>query len=339
MSARSVALEHYRARQRLIRALDREAARLWASVNPRDVGRSWLAVMPRLVVLTAAAQQAAAGAADAYLDEVLAAQSLGTATEGRVAVSALAGIASDGRALADLLVQPAMTTLAALGSDVAPSRALASGQAALRMMVSTQVADAGRVADGLAMTARRDSTGYVRMLVGKSCSRCVILAGKWYRWNAGFRRHPRCDCIHVPGQENTVGDLRTNPTAYFNSLSHEEQNRIFTNAGAQAIRDGANMNQVVNARRGLYEAGIGSVKFKATREGATVRGLFGGYEIDPVTGRLRKRGAAELERRQSGSRHISAARVPRLTPEQIYREASGNRDEAIRLLRRFGYLV
>jgi hypothetical protein len=323
VSARSVALDHYRQRRRLIAALDREARRLWSTVDPRDVGRSWLAALPRLVALTTAAQHAAASAADAYLNAVLAEQDIDTAAEGRVAAGSLAGVASDGRSLPDLLTQPALTTLAALGSDVEPDRALAAGQAVLQMMVATQVADAGRVADGVALAARLRAGGYVRMLVGKSCSRCVILAGKWFRWNAGFQRHPRCDCIHVPGRENTTGDIRTNPRAYFDSLTAEEQDRVFTKAGAQAIRDGADMGQVVNARRGMYTASIGGVRVVATREGTTARGLFGGYEVDPATGRLRRR----------------AAQGPRLMPEQIYREAGDNRDEAIRLLRRFGYLL
>ncbi|HEX5995681.1 MAG TPA: hypothetical protein VFY84_11115 [Jiangellales bacterium] len=122
-------------------------------------------------------------------------------------------------------------------------------------------------------------------------------------------------------------------------MTEAEQDKVFTKAGAQAIRDGADMGQVVNARRGMFTASIGSKRFLATREGTTVRGLFGGYEIDPDTGRLRRRGEDELRRVRSGSRFIRAARVPRLMPEQIYREANGDRDEAIRLLRRFGYIT
>src|SRR5690606_23965723 len=33
---------------------------------------------------------------------------------------------------------------------------------------------------------------YVRMLTPPSCSRCTVLAGRWYRKNAGFARHPGC---------------------------------------------------------------------------------------------------------------------------------------------------
>ncbi len=119
-------------------------------------------------------------------------------------------------------------------------------------------------------------------------------------------------------------------------MSQAEQDKVFGRAGAQAIRDGADMGQVVNARRGMYTAG--RLRVAATREGTTVRGLYGGYEIDPVTGQLRRRKASEMERRRSGGRHISGTRSIRLMPEQIYLDAGNDRAEAIRLLRRFGYL-
>src|SRR4029078_24859 len=109
-----------------------------------------------------------------------------------------AGRASDGGNLASLLYQPAITALMSIGSGAAVDRALAGGRANLDMIVRTQVADAGRGADQAALTARPQVQGYVRQIVGATCSRCVILAGRFYRWNAGFQRHPRCDCIHVP---------------------------------------------------------------------------------------------------------------------------------------------
>jgi hypothetical protein len=96
--------------------------------------------------------------------------------------------------------------------------------------------------------------GYVRMLTTPSCSRCVILAGKWFRWNQGFQRHPRCDCRHIPASENISDDLTTSPIDYFRSLSNQEQDRVFGSAGAQAVRDGANISHVVNANATTYVA-------------------------------------------------------------------------------------
>src|SRR5690606_36983122 len=113
---------------------------------------------------------------------------------GEVVPRALAGVASDGRQLDSLLDQPRLTTLHALRLGAPASRALAAGHAELDMILRTQVADAGRVADGISITAR-PSVGYVRMVQGKTCGRCAILAGKFFRYNTGFLRHPRCDCI------------------------------------------------------------------------------------------------------------------------------------------------
>ncbi|WP_416906229.1 hypothetical protein [Micromonospora echinospora] len=274
MSARTVALDHYRRRRRLADALAAVAARLWRRINPDDIARSWATALVDLVPVTNAAQLAAARTADAYLDAVLDAQGIDPTAEGRVVPAALAGVASDGRPLASLLYEPAIGTLSAIGAGATVDRALAGGYVSLDMMVRTQVADAGRAADQAALVTRPKATGYVRMLVGKSCSRCVVLAGKRFGWNAGFLRHPRCDCIHVPAAEDTPDDVMTNPKAYFESLSTAEQDRAFTAAGAQAIRDGADIFQVVNARRGARGLATAGARITA----AEARMLRGGRD-------------------------------------------------------------
>lgn len=297
-----VARDHAALRRRLGAAAAGEASRLWGQVDRDRIGPSWLSLLPRLLLVLVGAQQAVAGQADDYLDEVLDAQGVDPAAEGRVVAAALSGVASDGRDLADLLYQPAIRSLVGIQRGATVDQALAGGRAGLDMIVRTQVADAGRVADQLATAVRPAVTGYVRMLVGDSCSRCAILAGRHYRWNAGFDRHPRCDCIGIPASEDTADDLRTDPMRYFNSLDPAEQDRIFTKAGAEAIRDGADMARVVNARRGMYTAG----GRKFTTEATTRRGI---------------------------------GRSPRIMPEQIYLEAGGDRDEALRLLRLHGYIT
>jgi hypothetical protein len=303
VQAPEVAADHYRRRQTLAEAAARHAAERWAELDAADIRSSWMAQLPELTVALSGAQMAAAGMADGYLAEVLTAQGIAPATDLAVAGRSFAGVASDGRGLASLLYQPAVATLAALGEGVPLSMALATGQATLDMIVRTQVADAGRVADGVALTGHAQVDGYTRLLSPPSCSRCVILAGAFYRWNRGFDRHPRCDCVHIPTQRGMARELGINPDAYFHSLSPREQGRIFTRAGAQAVRDGADLGQVVNARRGMYTAS----GRKLTRESTSRRGMAPGRT--------------------------------RLMPEQIYKQAAGDRDEAIRLLRQHGYLV
>jgi hypothetical protein len=72
-------------------------------------------------------------------------------------------------------------------------------------------------------------------------------------------------------------------------------------AERQAIQDGADLAKVINAHRGMYTAG----GKRLTREG-TKRGALRG-QVRP-------------------------------TPEQLYRDAT-SREDAIRLLRRFGYII
>jgi hypothetical protein len=256
VSTQSVARRHYLDRARLARLAEQAAARFWRQVDPANIAGSWESLLPRLLVVLAAGQRAAAELADPYL------AALGLDGP-RVNPAAFTGVASDGRDLETLLRQPVVTSKTALSRGAGTSRALASGQMALRIIAATQIADAGRVADGVALTAR-PRVGYVRMVVGKTCSRCLILAGKKYRWNQGFNRHPKCDCTHIPAAED-ADDLRTDPKATFRAMSREEQDRVFTKAGAEAIREGADMARVVNARSGMYTAG------QFTRAAATRR--------------------------------------------------------------------
>jgi hypothetical protein len=256
VSAREVADAHARRRARLAERLRSEAKRAWASVDRRNISSSWSAQIPRLLLLLVAAQRDAAAAADDYLTAVLAAQGTTTGNAG-VNPNAFAGIASDGRGLASLLAMPGIVAKTAIGQGASVARSMAAGGALAQLAAHTLVADAGRTADQVALVARPQASGYVRMAVGKTCSRCLILAGRRYQWNTGFRRHPKCDCIHIPTAEDAPGDLRTNPRVAFDAMDRAEQDRVFTIAGAQAIRDGADMNKVVNARRGMQTAADG----------------------------------------------------------------------------------
>jgi len=189
------------------------------------------------------------------------------------------------------------------------AQALEAGERQLTMMVLTEIADAGRGAAGVQIAAR-PRTGYVRMLNMPSCSRCVILAGRFYRWNQGFLRHPRCDCKHVPTMaadqaEAFANGLLDDPYEAFNRMSEAEQNRVFAKAGAQAIRDGADIFQVVNARRHMAYRGA------FTNEGVTRFGW---------AGQLLRRGQR------------------RPTPETIYR-LNPNREQAVEALRTYGYIT
>lgn len=318
-----VARRHAAVQAGLARRAAADAAKTWRTVDTNHIGASWRVALPRTQAGLIAAQAAAAGLADGYTDRALGSRE----ADARVVPRAFAGVASDGRPLITLLQQPLFTTLRLIAGGATPAQALASGGFLLDMIVRTQVADAGRTAVGAAITARPHATGYVRLLVGASCARCLILAGRHYRWNAGFNRHPRCDCIGVPTSEDSPGDVATNPREAFAALSRAEQDRLLGKAGADAVRQGADLAQVVNARRGMQAASVFGRDVLITTEGTTTRSLAG-----------TRLGARQTTGKRAGDRYRRAVNV-RLMPEQIYREAGGDRAEALRLLRLHGYVI
>lgn len=294
---------------------------LWQQVDPNNIAASWAYMLPDAVNIVTAAQLAAANDANSYVPAALAAQGLDDAGAS-VIPSSLAGMASDGRSLSGLLSSPAFTSLQNIGNGLSVGESLAGGFTQLTMLTATTVADTGRVADGAMIASRRTKTGYVRMLNPPACGRCAVLAGRFYRYNSGFERHPHCKCIHIPATEDTGRDLRTNPYDYFQSLSGAEQARIFTKDGAQAIRDGADLNQVVNARRGMSTTVSGS---KVTTEGTTRRGYWGGQQV------------TRDAKNALGERYGISIKQ-RMMPEEIYRRAN-TREDAVRMLTEYGYVT
>jgi hypothetical protein len=341
MTAREIAADHHTDRARLAAAATSAAREAWRGTDPAQVRDDWPTQAARLATIVAGAQLAVARQADSYVREVLDEQDVSATARGRIVPEALAGIASDGRDLVGLLIQPAVAVTALLDSEQSLQDAFATGLAALEMMVRTQVADAGRAADSVATVVRPAAAGYTRITDGSPCSQCAILAGRWYRWNAGFERHPSCGCQHVPTGSAPRG-LTSNPMTYFRSLSAEEQDKTFGQAAAQAIRDGADISQVVNAERGMRTATLFGRDLDITLEGTTRRGIAG-QRLIAEGARLAGESAETVRRRTRDGdveRTVTRQRVqiPRLMPEEIYRNAD-DRDDAIRLLKRFGYIL
>lgn len=131
--------------------------------------------------------------------------------------------------------------------------AMAQNAVSLERLVGSLVQDAGRAAESVATTAR-PRVGHVRYLSPPSCSRCAVLAGRFYRFSSGFQRHPGCDCVMVPTEEDAAPGLVSDPT----DLVREGKVTGLSKADLQAIGDGADLSKVVNVRRsqaGLLESG------------------------------------------------------------------------------------
>lgn len=263
------AAEHFRRQQQITAAGLKAAGRARGNLR-------------RLTSVVTLFQQTIATESLTGVADMLAEQNLNAPLEATVNPGGISGVASDGRPLGSLL-------------DVASQ----SDDVAFALIVTTQLKDAARISAGISIAARPNVQGYVRMVSPPCCPRCAVLAGRFYRWSAGFDRHPNCDCRHIPASEDHDGDLRTNPKALLKS----GQIRGLTKAETKALGEGADFGRVINARRSFY--------------------------VDPAGRRL----TSEATTRRGG------VRGPRPTPEQIYRDAREDRDAAIRLLKRFGYLI
>jgi hypothetical protein len=210
----------------------------------------------------------------------------------------------DGRNLMGLLSRAAPTAIVDQRKGFSPRAAMARAGAFLDMVVRTVVADTGRQADQVSMVANKGVTSYIRVVELPACSRCIILAGKEYGVSNGFLRHPRCDCTMEPVTRKHTPTAQ-DPTDIFEKMSPAQRRKVFGEAGQKAIEDGANISSVVNARKSMAQVEMFGKKVQATYVG-------------------------------TGSR--KRPRPPRLMPEEIYRIAGDDRDHAIRLLYKNGYL-
>lgn len=245
--------EQYRARTRIQVATLAAVRRAWDAMGD-DFDAGWRVVGPRVLVLLSAAQLRAAAEAAAYVSLATLEQALDPTTVATTNPRAFAGQASDGRSLATLLSESVIRAKTDVGAGATVTQALRSGRDFLDLVTLTQIADAGRGSELVTMTATPTVTGYVRMLNPPSCSRCVILAGKRFKWDNDFRRHPRCDCLTVPSgaAEGVAGAQALSPEAYFRNLTPAQQDATFGKANADAIREGASPITVVNSYRGTF---------------------------------------------------------------------------------------
>jgi hypothetical protein len=179
----------------------------------------------------------------------------------------------------------------------------------LEQLLLSEIADAGRTASQVEFVSRPEWQNYVRMLTPPSCARCAILAGRIYRDLDAFQRHPGCDCVMVPVQSWEAAHdegLVSDPTTAF----ERGEVRGLSKADAQAVADGADLQKVVNATRGIVTVDTLGHRVKATTAGTTKRAAW---------------------------RKANPSRLVRLRPESIYQFAQ-DREDAIRLLRLYGYL-
>lgn len=235
----------YQAQQAVSGTTAKAVSRLWSRMGS-DFDASWSSIGPQMREVVETGRAAAVAVAVPYTASVLAETGQPAEPVGVLSASAFLAAAPDGRSIDSLLEQSVIKTKTAVGAGMPLEIALAGAGQWLTMATLTTLADTRRMVYQADIMQRPTLTGFTRMLNPPSCKDCMILAGKWFRWNTGFERHPNCDCIHIPAAENIAGDLRTDPNALFDSMTPREQEQVFGRSEARALREGADIYKVVN---------------------------------------------------------------------------------------------
>lgn len=195
----------------------------------------------------------------------------------------------------------------------------------------TCLADTQRSAAIVAGHARSPYVGYVRGLTPPSCGRCVVLAGRPCG-SEPFERHPRCDCIAVPTAKKPSIAV-TSANDYLDGLDDRQLVKVHgSRANARAWKDGADLNQLVNAYRrkgSVSTAQVYDRRIKYTVEGTTKRGF--------ASGRMISAGYAK-EFVKNGGRYTKVDR-PRLMPETIYQICEKTGKDPRRMLYDYGWIL
>jgi hypothetical protein len=317
------ARDFYGTQQRVNAAAAREARRAWRRMGD-DFDASWRRHSPAILAALIEAQQQMAEKALRYVPRVLSETDIPDRPVGDFQPDSLVGMASDGRRLDTLAYGAVTEAKTAVSNGATPEQALATGGNWLDLMVKLQVADAARQAVSIMTASRKNLGGTVRVLNPPSCQRCAILAGRFYRWSTGFRRHPRCDCVNLPSESQGWAEAEgfiTDPMDAYRG-GHI---RDLTDAQRFAIDNGADITKVVNANRGMSTT--------ATRRVVKIQR---GTVAPAAPGTLDLLGP--LRRAQQAQGALPAAEGL-LTPEGIYQLANGDRDKAIQLLRDWGYIT
>jgi hypothetical protein len=293
-----LARAHRLRQQRIAAAAVAQTRRLWRF-------NQWAAVAPAAVSTVRAALAEAARGAQLYVAAAARTWNVEPDPYGTVAEHVFSETASDGRPLDGLVGYPDFEVSAFVAQGMDHSQARAVGERHLDRIVATQVADAARVATGVAIANDRAINGYVRLLTLPSCSRCIILAGRFYRYSSGFKRHPLCDCVMVPAAEAVDPP---SPREIYDQLTDEQRAKAgWSGHDQRAIDDGADLAAVTNVRRELTSVSVAGRRVQTT--GVRFRG-----------------------------QRVKA----RLVPEQIYAEAARlhwTREQTLDQLRRHGYIV
>jgi hypothetical protein len=312
--------KHYLQQQSIAVTTAAGVNKLWSRMGA-DFDVSWQGIRPDVVELTRVGRMAAAVSSVGYTEAVLLETGQVAEPVGTIVPSRFIQAAPDGRPIDTLLDSAVVRSKVSVAAGATTREALQTGGSWLTAALLTVIADTSRQVVSTDIAQRPSLTGYVRMLNTPSCAACVILAGKWFKWNQGFQRHPRCDCRHIPAPEGMAGSMTTDPYAYFNSLSEDDQNKLFRpEAKSREGRRLAALDDGRTVRERTRLAGISNAR--TIRDGGDI------YRVENIN----KRGLGTAK----SSRLFGTP--ARATPDQIYRRAT-SRTKAIQMLTEEGYIT
>ena len=244
-------------------------------------------------------------------------------------VRAWAGWNGNGQPVGAMLMESRAHATRALDMGLSLDVAKARVRSNLVTIARTCVADTQRSASMVAAKACSTQSLPIRVLNPPSCARCVILAGTS---SGGFERHPNCDCTFIWAKD-APDEAYTSPDLYLETLSDDELARVLgSKANARAYKDGADLNQLVNAYRrkgSVQSAQWGDRRIKYTLEGTTRRGaasyrmIAAGYANDYI---------------KMGGRYTRVDR-PRLMPETIYESCARTGRDPRAMLAAYGWIL
>jgi hypothetical protein len=154
------------------------------------------------------------------------------------------GRAADGRSLAGLLQGAVVESKRSMTRGLDGGDALLNGRRWLEQALQGVITDAARDATSAEVIVR-PRMGWVRVVNAPCCSRCAVLAGRFYQWHEPLRRHPQCDCLNQPTTEADSEQYVVNPKTLLDrglitDLSQKQKARL---------DDGADLNRVLNESR------------------------------------------------------------------------------------------
>jgi hypothetical protein len=285
-----------------------ELLALWAAMKVANLDASWVKVKPQALATVVKAQLIGAAAAYGYHVRLLAAA--GLKPQGpQIRPIGFAGSSTGALDLATVVDFAPIRTKQAIARGLPTDQALQSGFAQLSTVAESELQEASRGVMDVALNTEPQYRGYLRTPNPGACGRCLILAGKFYRSDADFARHPGCRCSSRPLLKSEGQVETASARELFDGMTKEQQDKAFGIDGAEAIRAGADPSSTENAKAGMTSAGS-----TFTRAGLSKRSL-------------------------SGRRLAAAGKTQRLSPAGCRKQANGDPDAYRAALRENGFIL